>query len=228
MTIVAIDGPAGAGKSSVAARVARALKFQLIDTGAMYRMVAFRMQAQGVDIEDSEACAKIARALHFRFAFEGEDNVMWCDDTRIGDEIRTPQMSQFASRVSTHADVRQALVEVQRAMAREHDCVLEGRDIGTVVFPDADTKVFLTASPEVRAHRRVIQMQERGESADYDAILSDIKERDERDMNREHAPLRAADDAFLVDSSTSGMQTIVDRIVGHVRAQQSRCTSRCT
>ena len=189
--IVAIDGPAGAGKSTIAREVARRLGFQLIDTGAIYRAVAHRALQQDLDLEDAAALAQIAAALDMSFTFDddGEHHV-WCDGERLDEAIRTEAVSQAASRVSAHPEVRQVLLDLQRELGRARDSVLEGRDIGTVVFPDAEAKIFLTASAHERARRRTEQLQERGEEADYGEVLAEIEARDERDRTRPRgAPL---------------------------------------
>ena len=163
--VIAIDGPAGAGKSTIARKVAQALGFQLIDTGAIYRTVAYVATQRGVDLKDGGSCAEIARELDFRFELRGDENLIWCNGEVLGDEIRSEAMSLGASHVSALPRVRAALLDVQRELGRERDSVLEGRDIGTVVFPDAAHKIFLTASPDERARRRTEQLGERGESA---------------------------------------------------------------
>jgi len=216
--VVAIDGPAGAGKSTIAMGVARELGFQLIDTGAIYRTVAHTALERGVDLDDGEALAAIARELDFRFELGvgGSKNHIHCNGEQLGDEIRTPEVSLSASKVSSRPEVRAALLELQRQLGRARSSVLEGRDIGTVVFPDADLKVFLTATAEERARRRTMQMRERGEEADYAQILADIQERDARDIEREHAPLKQADDAVAIDSTSMSIGQIVDKIVALV------------
>ena len=216
--VIAIDGPAGAGKSTIAMGVARALGFQLIDTGAIYRTVAYTALDRGVDLSDGEALANIARELdfHFELAADGKKNLIFCNGEQLGDEIRSPAVSQSASKVSSRPEVRAALLELQRSLGRARSSVLEGRDIGTVVFPDADLKIFLTATAEERARRRTMQMKERGEQADYAEILAEIQERDARDIQREHAPLKQADDAVAIDSTSLGIGGIVDKIVALV------------
>ena len=216
--IVAIDGPAGAGKSTVAQRVARALGFQLIDTGAMFRAVAWQALERGVGVDDADGLEAVARSLEFSFAFEGEVNVARCNGEVLGAEIRTERVSAIASHVSAHPGVRSALLESQREMGRRHSSVLEGRDIGTVVFPGAEVKVFLTASSSQRAQRRAEQLRERGEAADVDAIQRDIEARDARDAEREHAPLKRADDAVAVDTTSMGVDEVVETIVELARA----------
>lgn len=211
--IVAIDGPAGAGKSTVAARVARECGFQLIDTGALYRAVAYEAMRRGVDTDDPEAVAAVAADLEFDFETTEDDNILYCDGERMGDEIRTSEVSQLTSVISSYPAVRDALLEVQRELGSRDSSVLEGRDIGTVVFPDADVKVFLTASAEERARRRCEQLESKGEPTDYEAILEEIRERDERDRNRDIAPLARAEDATEIDSTDRTPAEVVATIL---------------
>ena len=211
--IVAIDGPAGAGKSTIALKVAKELGFQLIDTGAIYRTVGLKATQLGIDIDDGPACAQLAADLDFSFQIEGRRNHIVCNGELLGDEIRTAEISRAASIVSAHPEVRQALLNIQRDLGRAHDSVLEGRDIGTVVFPDADVKIFLTATAPARAKRRFKQMAKIGQPAEYDAILADILERDERDSQRAAAPLKQADDAVAIDSTVIGVDEVVEQVV---------------
>lgn len=216
--IVAIDGPAGAGKSTIATRVAEELDFQLIDTGAIYRTVAWKAEERSIDLDDGAAVASLARGLEFRFDLVDGENVLFCNDEAVGAEIRTPDVSYAASIVSAHPEVREALLDIQRELGRVRSSVLEGRDIGTVVFPNAEVKVFLTATAEERARRRVEQMEESGKSADYDDVLDDIVARDERDSNRAAAPLKQAEDAHAIDSTRFTIDEVVDQILALVPA----------
>ena len=214
--IVAIDGPAGAGKSTIASMVADELGFQLIDTGALYRTVAYLALQRGVDLEDADAVADIAAGIDLEFRQEDGDNVLYCNGEALRTEIRTEQVGRGASVISAHPEVRGALIDAQRDMGESRSSVLEGRDIGTVVFPDADVKVFLTADPKVRATRRVEQLAERGEDVDFDEVYADIVERDRRDRERDIAPLKQADDAVCVDTSDLSIDEVVDEILGIV------------
>ena len=216
--IIAIDGPAGAGKSTIAREVATRLGFQLVDTGAIYRAVALEARRRGVDLQDADALAAIARSLDFHFELRGERNLVFCNGEQLTDEIRSPENSVAASVVSAHPRVRDALLDVQRRVGRERDSVLEGRDIGTVVFPDADAKIFLTASPDVRARRRVDQLAEGGAVTDYERTLREIQERDERDSTRAVAPLVKAADAVEIDSTAHSVHEVVQLILGAVAA----------
>lgn len=218
--IIAIDGPAGAGKSTIARRLAEELGFQLIDTGAMFRTVAYHAAQAGIALTDADAVAELTRGLVFEFRLENNQNVVYCNDRMLAQEIRSAEASRGASIVSAHPAVRQALLEQQRAIGRKRSSVLEGRDIGTVVFPDAELKIFLTASPVIRAERRVAQMREQGDVADYDLVLREIVERDRRDSEREIAPLRRAEDACEIDSTAASIESIVQTILNAARALQ--------
>lgn len=212
--IVAIDGPAGAGKSTIARRVARRLDFQLIDTGAIYRTVAWRAVEAEMNLEDAPAIAELAASLHFDFKRDEQgENRLICDGRVMGNEIRTPEISLASSQISSHPELRQALLQIQRDLGERASSVLEGRDIGTVVFPKADVKIFLTASNEIRAQRRVDQMRERGEAAELEQVLAEIVERDRRDSERATAPLKRADDAVDLDTSKLNIDQVVAKIL---------------
>jgi cytidylate kinase len=214
--VIAIDGPAGAGKSTAARALARRLGFFLLDTGAIYRTVALAASQQGIAFSDGEALGHVAESLAIRFDEEGR--VFLADDD-VSTLIRTPEMSQGASTVSAHPPVRQALLGLQRKLAARGRCVVEGRDIGTVVLPWAPLKIFLTASPEVRARRRYDELVARGQTADLAQTLQEILVRDDRDSNRATAPLKQADDAVLLDTSTLGEAAVVDRMEALARAR---------
>ncbi len=218
--IIAIDGPAGAGKSSVAQRVAEELGFQLLDTGAIYRSVALVSLEAGLSWEDGPALGDLASQLDIRYQLRDGQNRVFLrlrggTERDVSGSLRTPEISQGASKVANHPEVRAALLELQRRIGRARPSVVEGRDIGTVVFPDARCKVFLTASPQERARRRHTQLVERGatEVPTIDAIAREIRERDTRDSERAVAPLRAAADAVQVDSSDITEDAVVARIV---------------
>jgi cytidylate kinase len=221
--IVAIDGPAGAGKSTVARRLADALDFVLVDTGAMYRAVALAAQRRGVTWKDGDNLGAVARSLVARraldFRRDSERGVrVSLDGEDVTDAIRTPEIGMGASTVSAHGSVRDALLDLQRQAGRGGGVVLEGRDIGTVVFPDADVKFFLTAHPEVRARRRFDELTAKGAVVTFEQTVADVRRRDEQDMNREIAPLRRALDATLVDSSDMTIDQTVGRMADVVRA----------
>jgi cytidylate kinase len=216
--VVAIDGPAGAGKSTVSRRLAVRLGYRLLDTGAIYRGVALTAQRQGISWDDGAALAGIARALDIDFAFDGADtNTVSLSGEDVSTAIRTPEISQGASRVSALPEVRDALLELQRRLGAQGGVVAEGRDIGTVVFPDAGVKFFLTASPHVRARRRTDELRAAGKVVDEAATLREIIERDERDSTRAAAPLKQAEDAVLVDSSGVAADEVVSRMEAEVR-----------
>ena len=216
--VVAIDGPAGAGKSTVSRRLAVRLGYRLLDTGAIYRAVALTAQRQGISWDDGAALAGIARALDIDFAFDGADtNTVSLAGEDVSAAIRTPEISQGASRVSALPEVREALLDLQRRLGAQGGVVAEGRDIGTVVFPDAGAKFFLTASPHVRARRRTDELRAAGKVVDEAATLREIIERDERDSNRAAAPLKQAEDAVLVDSTGVAADEVVSRMEAEVR-----------
>ena len=221
--VVAIDGPAGAGKTTITQRVAERLGYLRVDTGALYRSVALAAQRRGVSIDDEAAASALARELastgeiRFVSGADGRQRVRLGDDD-VTDAIRTQAIGQGASRVSAWPGVRAALLDLQRVAGRDGGVVLEGRDIGTVVFPNAEAKFFLTASVTVRAERRLAELRSRGNSADLESIRAEVEERDRRDSGRSVAPLRQAEDAMLVDSSDLNIEEVVDRIVTHVQA----------
>ena len=212
--VVAIDGPAGAGKSTAARAAAQRLGFVLVDTGALYRGVALAARERGIDWEDAEALGELARGLRLSFAMsESGEPRLRIDGVDRADDIRTQEIARGASDVSKHPAVRDALLGLQRGLGRDGGVVLEGRDIGTVVFPDAEVKIFLTASSAERARRRVGDLESRGQPADYDAILHQIEARDAQDSGRAVAPLKPADDAVLLDTTDLAFDQVVDRLV---------------
>lgn len=214
--IIAIDGPSGAGKSTVSKEVASQLGFSCLDTGAMFRAIAWKALECGIDLSDAQAVGKIAREYQIDFqCMEGEvlPSVVTIGGTDVSREIRTSRIDRSVSAVSAHVPVRSAMLEQQRRIGNAGNYVVEGRDIGTVVFPDAELKIFLTASAQERAIRRLAQNRERGVgSLDFDEVLADIERRDELDSSRDTAPLRAADDAVQLDSTSQTIAQIVDSI----------------
>lgn len=214
--IIAIDGPSGAGKSSVAKAVAKKLGFSCLDTGAMYRAVAWQALQNGTALDDAEALGAIARGYDIEFGHAPGEPVpkrVFIGGAEVTEAIRTAEIDRAVSPVSAVPAVREALVEQQRRIGRAGNYVVEGRDIGTVVFPEAETKVFLTASDEERARRRVLQNAERGVgSTDYEEVLADLIRRDEADSSRAASPLRAAEDASRIDSTAHSMEEVVGMI----------------
>ena len=213
MINIAIDGPAGAGKSTIAKKVAAEKNYIYVDTGAMYRAMALYLLRSGIDREDaaaiSAACGKPEITIEYRDGIQ----VVLLDGENVNEFLRTPRVSDMASRSSANPDVRAKLLELQKDLARRENVVMDGRDIGTVVLPDAQVKIFLTASVDVRADRRYRELIEKGEKADLDEIRAQIKERDERDMNRPISPLKQAEDAVLVDTSDMTIDEVVAAIM---------------
>ena len=214
--IIAIDGPSGAGKSTVAKAVAKKLSFSCLDTGAMYRAVAWQALQNGVALDDDAALGEIARTYDIEFGHVEGDPVpkrVFIGGVEVTDAIRTAEIDKAVSPTSAAPSVRAALVDQQRRIGNAGDYVMDGRDIGTVVFPNAEVKVFLTASDEERAHRRVRQNVDRGiGSIDYDEVLADLRRRDEHDSNRATSPLRPAEDAVHLDSTGTYIEDVIDQI----------------
>ena len=199
---IAIDGPAGAGKSTLARKLAKEFGFLYVDTGAIYRTVALKAFRAGVDPSCAEQVEPLLGAMDIRMDYDDKgEQCMYLDGEDVSKAIREHHVSALASKVSAIPAVRAFLLDFQRKQAREHNVVMDGRDIGTVVLPDADVKIFLTASPEARAKRRTLELVEKGQQADFDTILRDIIARDEQDANRPIAPLKQAEDAVLVDTT---------------------------
>lgn len=214
--IIAIDGPSGAGKSTVAKAVAKRLGFSCLDTGAMYRAIAWRALEDGVALDDEDGLGRIARTCEISFGHVEGDPLpkrVFIDGVEVTDAIRTARIDKAVSPTSAAPSVRTALVDQQRRIGAGGDFVVEGRDIGTVVFPDAAVKVFLTASDEERAHRRVRQNVDRGiGSIDYEEVLADLRRRDEADSSRATSPLVAAEDAVRIDSTSHYIEEVIDEI----------------
>ncbi|MDO4316142.1 MAG: (d)CMP kinase [Oscillospiraceae bacterium] len=204
---IAIDGPSGAGKSTLARSIAARLGYLYVDTGAIYRTIGYHALANGIDPRDEAAVSAALPDLQVELAY-GEDGLqhMRLNGWDVTKEIRLPEVSMYASAVSAHPTVRAYLLEMQRELARTHNVIMDGRDIGTVVLPDAAVKVFLTASPEARAHRRMLELEQRGTPQPFEKILKDIEERDWNDSHRAAAPLRQAEDAVLLDTTELDFQ----------------------
>ncbi|HVY27221.1 MAG TPA: (d)CMP kinase [Polyangiaceae bacterium] len=229
--VVAIDGPAGAGKSTVTRKVAERLGYVIVDTGALYRVVALAAERAGVDFDDAVKASALAEALVAENAVQlrrGEDgaNQVLLRGQDVSLAIRAQTIGQGASKVSAHPGVRAALLELQRSQGREGGVVLEGRDIGTVVFPDAEAKFYLTASADVRAQRRRDELAARGTPPSLAEVLNEVNERDRRDSTRPIAPLRQAEDAKLVDSSLLSVEQVVELIVATVRSVERELSSK--
>jgi CMP/dCMP kinase len=220
--VVTIDGPAGAGKSSVAKQLARRLGYRLLDTGAIYRAVALTAARAGTPWTDGAACAVIARDLDISYDFVGDKNHVFLAGEDVSAAIRTPEISQGASQVSAHAEVRAALLELQRRLGAGGGVVVEGRDTGTVVFPAAQAKFFLTANDEERARRRVAELAAAGTTVDFAVTLAEIRERDQRDSSRDVAPMVPAGDAVIVDSSTQTLAEVVESLARQVEERAAR------
>lgn len=215
---VAIDGPSGAGKSTLARAAAAALGFLYVDTGAIYRTVGLSARNRGVDPGDETAVAAMLPALQVELQYdEAGRQRMLLNGQDVSEEIRLPEISRYASAVSALPVVRAYLMETQRELARKDNVVMDGRDIGTVVLPDAEVKVFLTASARVRAERRCRELEERGTPQPFEEVLQDIEARDFRDTHREAAPLRQAERAALLDTSELGFQESLDALLGLIR-----------
>ena len=218
MTKIAIDGPAGAGKSSISKKVAKALGYIYIDTGAMYRTVGLKAVRCGIDTKDSEGVASILPTLDIDIRHEGVEQHIFLDGENVSDQIRTPEISMAASNVSAIPAVRVALVDLQRKLAENHDVVMDGRDIGSFVLPDAEVKIFLTASVDARAQRRYKELLEKGETVDFEAVREDMILRDKQDSTRAVSPLVVAEGATVIDTSKLNFEESVNAVIEHIRS----------
>ena len=220
---VAIDGPAGAGKSTIARRLAGELGFRYVDTGAIYRTVAYFMDLWGVSPKDVDGVNRYIDELTVGIEYDDEGvQHMLMNGMDVTGDIRTPEISQKASLISAHAVVRDVLLDMQRNMAEEYDVVMDGRDIGSVVLPKATVKIFLTASPEVRARRRYQELREKGQKASYAQVLKDVQQRDYQDTHRDIAPLKMCRDSVKVDTSEMDLEQSVAAIRKIVEEKISR------
>ena len=201
MISVAIDGPSGAGKSSLAKRLAADLGYVYVDTGAMYRAIGLYASRQGVDLRDAGAVAALLPGIHLDIRLEAGTQHVYLNGEDVSEAIRAEAIGMAASAVSAHPPVRSFLLDTQRGLAANQNVLMDGRDIGTVVLPHATVKIYLTASAEARADRRCKELQRKGQPADYDTVLADIRQRDYQDTHREIAPLKQAEDAIRVDTS---------------------------
>lgn len=216
--VVAIDGTAGTGKSTVGRAAAQALGYSFLSTGGLYRALAYAVFAKQIDASDAEAVLAAAKALDFRFERQPDATLkMFVDGEYLGNKLQLDEVAQTASKVSTHAAARAVLTEKMRQAGQAGGIIVEGRDIGTVVFPDAEVKIYLDATAEVRADRRVKQLAAQGVAADYQQILASIKERDLRDSTRAASPLKPAQDAIQIDTSAMQRQEVIDRVIKEIK-----------
>lgn len=220
---VAIDGPAGAGKSTIAKKVAKQLGFIYVDTGAMYRAMTLFLIQEKVDLADKEAVAKKCMEADITIAYhpDSAEQIVYLNRENVNALIRTEQVSNMTSLCSANPDVRKKLVQLQQKLAVQSDVLMDGRDIGTCVLPDAEAKIYLTADSHVRALRRYQELQAKGESCDLETIEKDIITRDHQDMTREISPLRQAEDAILVDSSNLTIEEVADTIISIIEKRRS-------
>ena len=212
---IAIDGPAGAGKSTIAKKLAAEMGYHYVDTGAIYRTVAYFMDLLGVSPKDVDGVERYIDELTINIEYDEEGKQhMIMNGMDVSEDIRTQDISQKASLISAHAVVREVLLDMQRNIAKEHNVIMDGRDIGTVVLPKATVKIFLTADPAVRAKRRYDELIAKGQKAKYETILKEVQQRDYQDTHREIAPLKMARDSIKVDTS----EMDIDQVVAHIRA----------
>ena len=216
---IAIDGPAGAGKSTIARRVAKELSFIYVDTGAMYLAMALYLLRKEVNRDDTEQIGNICQDAEISIEYQNGEQIVLLNGENVNSYLRTEEVGNMASVSSAVPRVREKLLSLQRKLAKDMSVVMDGRDIGTTILPDADVKIYLTASSLTRARRRYLELQEKGTVCNLDDIQKDIEERDQRDMNREISPLRQAKDAVLVDSSDLTIQQVVDRILQIFRSK---------
>ena len=214
---IAIDGPAGAGKSTIAKKVAKKMGYIYVDTGAMYRAMALFMIKQGIDPGDATSIEEACKIADISIEYRDGEQVVLLNGENVNAYLRTEEVGNMASVTSVNAKVREKLVELQQKLAKTKDVVMDGRDIGTVVLPNAEVKVYLTASSLVRAQRRALELEAKGEKADLSKIEADIIERDNRDMTREISPLKQAEDATLIDSSYMTIDEVVEAILNLVK-----------
>lgn len=216
--VIALDGPSGAGKSSLAKAIAKELNIVYLDTGALYRTVGLFVRRNDADPHDEKAVEPLLKELDIDVVIEEGTQQVYLNGERVGDAIRTPEMSMYASAVSALPSVRAFLLDAQRAFARRSSVIMDGRDIGSVVLPDADVKIYLTASDEVRATRRMKELIEKGQNVTFDEVLSDMRKRDHADSTRATAPLKKADDAVLLDNSELTMDGTIARALEIIAA----------
>ncbi len=221
--IITVDGPSGAGKSTISKKIAARLKLIYIDTGAMYRAVAWAAREQGVELADTSALEQLLQNIKIRFQAAGEKNLVFCNHQEITTAIRTPQMDKLASAVSAIPIVRKALLPLQREVAKGCSAIIDGRDAGTVIFPQADLKIYLDADISARARRR-LKDQSESRAIDLKSVTQAIADRDAADSSRSHAPLRMADDAILIDSTELTIDEVCEKIMELVRTRFEICS----
>jgi len=213
--VIAIDGPGGSGKGTIARLLAQRLGWQLLDSGALYRVIGLAAERQGISLDNEEALAEIAESIPVRFELRGAaDPEIWLGNEQVTSEVRSVEGGVRASRVAVHPKVRQALIKLQRAFRTAPGLVADGRDMGTVVFPDAPLKIYLTASTEERAQRRYKQLKQKGIDVSIAALSQDIEERDRRDSERTVAPMRPAEDARILDSTGKSIDDVLEIVAG--------------
>ncbi len=219
---IALDGPSGAGKSSLARAIAARLHIVYVDTGALYRSIGLYTRGAGVDPKNEEAVIALLPEITLEMTFEnGEQHIYLCGED-VGDRIRTPEISMYASAVSAIPAVRNFLLDTQRSIAEKTDVIMDGRDIGTVILPDAEVKIFLTASSEARARRRTLELEAKGIKTTYEEVLADMKERDQNDATRKTAPAIPAEDAVFLDNSDLTVEETIEealRIIHNAKAK---------
>lgn len=215
--VITVDGPSGAGKGTLCHALAAELGFDFLDSGAIYRILALAAQQENIALDNEEQLAELARRLDVKFELVGSEIEVILNGQNVGDHIRTAQAGQNASKIAIFPNVRKALLQRQRDFRSERGLIADGRDMGTIVFPEAEIKFFLDASAEERAKRRVKQLQEKGFNANFDEILAEIKERDFRDRNREVAPLIPAKDALILDSTYLSIDEVIQKALDHIR-----------
>ncbi len=214
---IAIDGPSGAGKSTVARAVAKELGIIYVDTGALYRTVGLYVESQGVDPKDAEAVGALLPQIHLEMRHEHGEQCIYLNDKDVGDSIRTPQMSMYASHVSAIPAVRAFLLETQRSIAKSNHVIMDGRDIGTVIFPYAKVKIFISATCEERARRRTEELLAKGKNVTFEEVLADMQERDNNDASRAIAPTKPAEDAILLDTTGNTFEKTLGEVLAIIK-----------